>query len=620
MKKSFLIIFLSLFGIATMFGQGRNDKAKGPKLIVQVNEAGSLRAINTEAFRHSGTYSELMAKASVELMAVGAWLPDAFSNIQGWFTPPEAGIHLALSSGWSGIGWRPLTNCPSLTSKSGYFYPLIETDIARKDLSLMEQDWKLDEIEKEFRAQIEFILRNIPSANHISGYMGSTTFDERVTALTKRLADEYGLAFLEDEESQKKYNVEYVTYDESSNSIQGKIDGIVNMINKLETDKTYIFVAKPMAYNSETENMIHAADEWMVEKRLSEAKAIRHYKVNEVLREKKVSATSYHALTKGLPRSTPEAENIDPEGIKKFLQTMKDRSFNIHSLMVLRNGKVAYEEWFGYEGADSPHSMFSVTKTFTSTAVGFAVAEKKLKLTDKVISFFPDKLPENVSPYLKEMEVRHLLTMSAGNNVKEMDTKNEDWIREYLALEMKAKPGTQYQYSSTGSNMLSAIVQKVTGEKVSDYLATRLFRPIGIRIPYWGETMDGYTYGGYGLYVCTEDMAKLGQFILQKGEWNGKQLLPKKWFDEATTHQMDCVPSWVDWKDRDSVGADSDWKQGYGYQMWMCRHNAFRADGAEGQFIVMMPDQKAVVVITASINDMSAELNAVWDHILPAMK
>ena len=323
---------------------------------------------------------------------------------------------------------------------------------------------------------------------------------------------------------------------------------------------------------------------------------------------------------KSLPRSTPEAEQVNPEGIQNFLQVMKDRNFELHSLMVLRNGKVVHEEWFGDQTSTTPHNMYSVTKTFTATAMGFAVSEGKLKVTDKVISFFPDKLPEKVSPYLAEMEVRHLLTMASGNDVREMNQDNPDWIKEYLSLEVKYQPGTRYQYSSTGSNMLAAIVEKATGEKMRTYLTTRLLNPLGIKVGSWGETALGTTYGGFGLHICTEDMAKLGQFILQKGKWEGKQLLPEAWIKEATSYQMECIPSGADWDKRNEMNPESDWRQGYGYQMWMCRHNAVRADGANGQYIVIIPEKNAVVVTTAHIGDMGAELNAIWDHILPALK
>ena len=323
---------------------------------------------------------------------------------------------------------------------------------------------------------------------------------------------------------------------------------------------------------------------------------------------------------KSLPRSAPDKENVDKSGIENFVKSMAEKKQDIHSLMVLRNGKVVFEQWFGNRKPNDSHIMYSVTKTYTATAIGFAVAEKKLKVTDKVISFFPDKLPANVSQNLKDMEIRHLLTMSAGNDPNAFNRNNRDYVKEYLSLPVNVKPGTRFNYCSMASYMLSAIIQKVTGEKLKDYLGKRLFSPLGIEIPRWGECPMGINYGGFDLYIKTEDMAKLGLFIMQKGQWNGQQLLPQSWFDEATSKQIDCLPSGTKWEEADKVPNDSDWKQGYGYQMWRCRYNAFRADGAYGQFIIIIPEKNAVVAITANIGDMAAELNMVWEHILPTLR
>jgi CubicO group peptidase (beta-lactamase class C family) len=157
--------------------------------------------------------------------------------------------------------------------------------------------------------------------------------------------------------------------------------------------------------------------------------------------------------------------------------------------------------------------------------------------------------------------------------------------------------------------MLSAITRKVTGETVLDYLKPRLFEPLGIENPEWGTSPQGNTAGGWGLKVRTEDIAKFGQLYLQKGKWNGKQLIPEKWVEQATSKQV-------------SNGSDptKDWDQGYGFQFWRCRHNAYRGDGAHGQFCVVLPDQDAVVAITANCSDMQAELNIVWDKLLPAFQ
>lgn len=325
-----------------------------------------------------------------------------------------------------------------------------------------------------------------------------------------------------------------------------------------------------------------------------------------------------------LPRSTPKAEKVDEKGIANYLEAVKKSGQDLHSLMIVRNGKVVAEHWFGDHAADKPHVMFSVSKTFTATAIGFAVAEGKINVTDKVISFFPDKLPATVNDHLKALEIRHLLMMSSGHDVEPgaalRNAPDADWLKMFFAAPFEHQPGTYYVYNSYATYVLSAIIQQVTGEKLVDYLHPRLFRPLGIEGATWESSPQDINIGGWGLYVKTEDMAKLGLFILQKGNWNGKQLLPASWFDEATRSHIASLPSGVKREDLKIKPQDSDWLQGYGYQMWRSRHNSFRADGKDGQFILMLPEKDTVIAITANIGNMQAELNLVWEYILPALK
>ncbi|MCD7971721.1 MAG: beta-lactamase family protein [Candidatus Azobacteroides sp.] len=291
--------------------------------------------------------------------------------------------------------------------------------------------------------------------------------------------------------------------------------------------------------------------------------------------------------------------------------------------MIIRNGKVVYENWFGDHAANKPHIMNSVSKTFTAMAVGFAVAENSIGIHDKVTSFFPDKLPEVISPELAELEIVHLLTMSVGYETDptyEIWDKEEDWIEQFLAFPIIHKPGSQFVYNSMATYVLSAILQKVTGEKLPDYLYPRLFRPLGITGIIWQESPQGITTGGWGLYITTEDMAKMGQFILQKGVWDGKQLIPASWIEEMSGKQVASLPAGVKQEDLEVSPKDSDWLQGYGYQMWKSRHHSFRADGAGGQFILVLPEKNTVIVTTAAENDMQAELNLIWKYILPALR
>lgn len=330
------------------------------------------------------------------------------------------------------------------------------------------------------------------------------------------------------------------------------------------------------------------------------------------------SCKSRKQFDASLPRSTPEAEGVSSAGLLTFLDSAAADRHEFHSIMVIRHGKVVAEGWWAPYRPDLRHTLYSTSKSFTSTAVGFAVAEKLLSVEDTVISFFPDQLPDTVSPLLSMMTVKDLLTMSAGqapDPTGRITSSSGSWVKDFLATPVLKEPGTEFLYNSMATFMLSAIVQKVTGERIADYLQPRLFEPLGIEGYDWEESPEGINTGGWGLRVKTEDMAKFGLLYLQKGMWNGKQVLPAAWVEEATTFKIDQAPG-------ASPGekAESDWKQGYCYQFWRSRNNSFRADGAYGQYIIVLPEKDAVVAITAESPDMQDEINLVWDHILPALK
>src|ERR1044071_1032381 len=308
-----------------------------------------------------------------------------------------------------------------------------------------------------------------------------------------------------------------------------------------------------------------------------------------------------------LPRSTPEAQGVSSAGVRAFVEAADRQVTSMHSFMLVRHGHVVAEGWWKPEGPDKPHVMHSLSKSFTSTAVGLAVAEGKLSVDDPVLKFFPEYAPAEPSEKLRAMRVRDLLTMTAGHETEAKFTTNAPWVQTFLAHPVPHKPGTHFLYNTAGSHMLSAIVQNVTGQTVLDYLRPRLFEPLGIENPEWGSSPQGVTFGGWGLKIRTEDIARFGQLYLQKGKWEGKQLLPASWIEQATAKQV-------------SNGSDParDWDQGYGFQFWRCRHGAYRGDGANGQFCIVLPEQDAVIAITADTRDMQAELNVVWDHLLPA--
>ncbi len=256
----------------------------------------------------------------------------------------------------------------------------------------------------------------------------------------------------------------------------------------------------------------------------------------------------------------------------------------------------------------SPHSLYSLSKSFTSTAVGLAIAEGKLSLDDEVLKFFPEDAPKEPSKNLKSMRVSDLLRMSTGHQVEPPRTPDRPWTKTFLAQAVPHKPGTHFLYNTSATYMLSAIVQKATGMTLLDYLKPRLFDPLGIEHPTWETSPQGISAGGFGLNIRTEDIARFGQLYLQKGKWHGKTLVPESWVDAATARQTS-----------NGSNPKSDWDQGYGYQFWRARHDAYRGDGAFGQYCIVMPDQDAVIAITSGVKDMQAVLDLVWDKLLPAM-
>jgi CubicO group peptidase (beta-lactamase class C family) len=315
-----------------------------------------------------------------------------------------------------------------------------------------------------------------------------------------------------------------------------------------------------------------------------------------------------------LPRSAPAEVGVDPRGVLAFVDAVEQRlPEGLHSLILVRHGKVAAEGWWHPYAARHPHMLYSLSKSFTSTAVGLAISEGLLTVDARVTSFFPERLPATVGDHLAAMKVRHLLSMSTGHEKDAtgptLSAPDGDWVRAFLSLPVEREPGSLFVYNSAATYMLSAIVQKLTGSTVLDYLSPRLFQPLGFDHPTWQRCPRGINTGGWGLAVRTEEIARFGQLYLSAGMWRGRRLLPAAWVADATSKHI-------------SNGTDpnSDWAQGYGYQFWRCRHGAYRGDGAFGQYCVVMPEQDAVLAITSGLGDMQAVLNLVWDHLLPAME
>lgn len=319
------------------------------------------------------------------------------------------------------------------------------------------------------------------------------------------------------------------------------------------------------------------------------------------------------AANQSLPRSTPEAQGVPSAAIQQFIETA-DREINtLHSFMLVKNGHVVAEAWWKPESPEKRHVMWSLSKSFCSTAAGFAVAEGKISLDDPVLKYFKDEAPAEPNEHLKAMKVRDLLTMSGGHATEpKFDFAVGPTVTGFLEHPVEHPPGTHFRYNTPGTFMVSAIITKATGQTVLDYLKPRLFEPLGIDDPQWDLSPEGYSLGGYGLHIRTEDIAKFGLLYLQKGKWNGKQLLPEDWVNEATSNLVD--------NSKAPSGRNPDWQQGYGFQFWRCRHNAYRGDGKDGQICLVIPEHQVVIAITAHTGQMQAELDLVWNILLPSFK
>ncbi|MBR5117580.1 MAG: serine hydrolase [Muribaculaceae bacterium] len=318
------------------------------------------------------------------------------------------------------------------------------------------------------------------------------------------------------------------------------------------------------------------------------------------------------ATNTALPRSNPAQEGVDPNSIRIFADSlMKVPETDIHHVVVVRHGSVIAEAHVAPFTKDDVHTLYSCSKTFTMLAIGMLVDDGKLSVNDKVVDLLPDKAPAEKSDALNEMTVKHLLTMTAGiTPALELRQEGDDWAKVWLAQPV-TKLG-RFQYDSLCTFMLAAIIQRITGKTLLEFLNERFFHPLGIYEADWEESPDGINVGGWGLRLTAESMAKAGICMMNKGLWQGKQLVSAKWIEEASqahTNYSNPGPK------------PTDTNQGYCYQMWRCLlPDAFRADGAFGQFIVISPEYDLVVVITGVSSNTGKELACIWNYLIPGVQ
>ena len=317
--------------------------------------------------------------------------------------------------------------------------------------------------------------------------------------------------------------------------------------------------------------------------------------------------------------ATPESQGVPSAAIGRWMEACGRELDAMHGFVIVRHGKVIAEgSWKPYDTLNRPHMLYSHSKSFTSAAIGFLVDDGKVDLDERVLDIFPDKAPASPCDNLKALRVRDLLTMTAGAEVAKYSDREKDldWERRFLSGSFAARPGTEFDYDSDATYMLSCIVGRRSGLDLMSFLGERLFGKIGIRSASSAVSPGGTPCGGWGMCMTTRDIARFGQFMLQEGAWGGDRLLSKTWVGLATGRQT--ATGRVLSAKAAALDA-SDWNQGYGFQFWRCRNGGYRAAGEYGQLTIVLPDQDAVISLNAGLDDMQKELDLVWEHLLPNM-
>jgi len=311
------------------------------------------------------------------------------------------------------------------------------------------------------------------------------------------------------------------------------------------------------------------------------------------------------------PTARPEDFAVAPDAIRRTVHEIRQvRHLELHSFLLLRKGVLLWEEYFREGEKNRLHVMHSVSKSFTSAAIGLAQAEGLLSIEDKLYDFFPAHAGLCDSDYKRELTLRHLLMMGSGfeNREEELFNADADPVKAALSMPVLHKPGTVFDYYTFGTYLLSVVFSKVNPEGVHAYLRKKLFEPMGFGASHWNVDDSCVPWGGFGLYLTAYDMTRLGQLCLQNGAWGGQQLLPGAYIHDATAKQIGNF----------SEGRQ-DWSAGYGYQFWRNAMGGYRADGMHGQYIIVLPEQQSVIVMTSHLQDMQVPLAAIGTHLLPAM-
>ncbi len=317
------------------------------------------------------------------------------------------------------------------------------------------------------------------------------------------------------------------------------------------------------------------------------------------------------AIEKSIPRAkNAESVGVSSSVVAKMTEEMAYRGINVHSMMILRNGKVACEAWSNPLTAEIPHMVYSVSKSFLATAYGFARHEGLIKKDTRFIDVFSEFKPKKHDENLEKLTIHHLLTMTAGKQTAIRGSKNSNWLKTFVDAKWIFTPGENWRYVNDNYYVASEMLSRVLGMSITEYLTGRLYEPLGMSVPFWETASDGVECGGWGLMLKTEDMAKLILCYQNRGMYNGVQVIPEWWVKEATEVLHD----------NSRVEKEADSQAGYGCGFWKCAGmpDTFRCEGVFCQYAISFNAYNACLIMTSDHSDLQETLDVIWKYMREA--
>ena len=312
-----------------------------------------------------------------------------------------------------------------------------------------------------------------------------------------------------------------------------------------------------------------------------------------------------------IPVSTPSAQGIDGHALVRFIDAIEaDPVVEPHGLIIQRHGRRVLEAYWAPHRAEQIRLCYSLSKSFTGVALGLAIDDGLLSLDDLVVDHLPD-MAGGVDDRTRRMRIRHIASMATGHHdetlVAALLSDPKDLVGAFLHLPPEHEPGTWFAYNQPPVLALATILRRLTGQRLVDQLRTRVLDPIGIGDLRWHQYQPGIDVGFSGVFTDLDAIARFGQLHLDRGRWNGRQVLPESWVEQASSTQTD-----------NSNRPEPDWSRGYGFQLWRNQHG-YRGDGAYGQYMVVLPEHETVVAFFSHTEPMQAFMDLLWSHLLPAL-